>query len=167
MPDWMLHRAMIITLCCAVLLRLSPPLASAIGTSTTVKPVSQTTALDVPRDGEGREGRERPGLSLPFFIIGVFVGGLLGLLGYRVLHGWRARHARQRDIDRLTAQFQALFRESDQGKNHIPPDLVVRGITTHRKPPDVRIWRLRNQSRVGTVPPSTSTPHWPACWARR
>ena len=30
-----------------------------------------------------------------------------------------------------------------------------------------RIWRLSNQSRVGTVPPSTSTPHWPACWARR
>src|SRR5712691_12716291 len=53
------------------------------------------------------------------------------------------------------------------GTFHIPPDLVVRGITAHRKPPDVRICRLRNQSRVGTVPPSTSTPHWPACWARR
>jgi phosphatidylserine/phosphatidylglycerophosphate/cardiolipin synthase-like enzyme len=50
---------------------------------------------------------------------------------------------------------------------HIPPDLVVRSTTTHRKPPDVRICRLRNQSRVGTVPPSTSTPHCPACWARR
>src|SRR5438046_5857702 len=46
-------------------------------------------------------------------------------------------------------------------------NLVVRGITAHRKPPDVRIWRLSNQSRVGTFPPSTSTPHWPACWARR
>src|SRR5215471_17924776 len=46
-------------------------------------------------------------------------------------------------------------------------DLVVRSITAHRKPPDVRICRLRNQSRVGTVPPSTSTPYWPACWARR
>src|SRR5437870_562276 len=52
-------------------------------------------------------------------------------------------------------------------KSHIPPNLVVRGITAHRKPPDVRIWRLRNQSRVGTFPPSTSTPHCPACWARR
>src|SRR4030095_10634942 len=50
---------------------------------------------------------------------------------------------------------------------HIPPDLVVRGIIAHRKPPDVRICRLRNQSRVGTVPPSTSTPHCPACLARR
>ena len=50
---------------------------------------------------------------------------------------------------------------------HIPPNLVVRGITAHRKPPDVRICRLRNQSRVGTVPPSTSTPHCPACMARR
>jgi hypothetical protein len=42
---------------------------------------------------------------------------------------------------------------------HIPPDLVVRGIPAHRKPPEVRIWRLRNQSAVGTRPPSTSTPH--------
>ena len=50
---------------------------------------------------------------------------------------------------------------------HTPPDLVVRDVAAHRKPPDVRIWRLRNQSRVGTVPPSTSTPHWPACLARR
>src|SRR5215475_5815571 len=53
------------------------------------------------------------------------------------------------------------------GNLHIPPNLVVRSITAHRKPPDVRICRLRNQSRVGTVPPSTSTPHWPACCARR
>jgi hypothetical protein len=42
----------------------------------------------------------------------------MGLLGYRVLQGRRARQERQRDIDRLTQQFQALFRESDQGKNH-------------------------------------------------
>ena len=53
------------------------------------------------------------------------------------------------------------------GLFHIPPNLVVKSITAHRKPPDVRICRLRNQSRVGTVPPSTSTPHWPACCARR
>ena len=31
-------------------------------------------------------------------------------------------------------------------KNHIPSDLVVKGVTAHRKPPEVRIWRLRNQS---------------------
>jgi RNA-directed DNA polymerase len=36
----------------------------------------------------------------------------------------------------------------------------------HRKPPEVRICRLRNQSRVGTRPPSTSTPHRPLCLAR-
>ena len=53
------------------------------------------------------------------------------------------------------------------GKIHIPPDLVVRDITAHRKPPEVRICRLRNQSLVGTIPPSTSTPHCPACLARR
>jgi hypothetical protein len=51
--------------------------------------------------------------------------------------------------------------------SHTPPDLVVRGAPTQRNPPDVRICRLRNQSRVGTRPPSTSTPHCPACWARR
>ena len=38
---------------------------------------------------------------------------------------------------------------------------------THRKPPEVRICRLSIQSVVGTRPPSTSTPHWPACLARR
>jgi DNA-binding transcriptional LysR family regulator len=46
---------------------------------------------------------------------------------------------------------------------HILPNYVVKRALTHRKPPEVRICRLRNQSRVGTVPPSTSTPHWPAC----
>jgi putative transposase len=42
---------------------------------------------------------------------------------------------------------------------HIPSDLVVECVTTHRKPPEVRIWTLRNQSAVGNRPPSTSTPH--------
>jgi hypothetical protein len=55
----------------------------------------------------------------------------------------------------------------EHGDNHIPSDLVVGGITAHRKPPEVRIWRFRNRSCVGTFPPLTSTPHWPACWARR
>src|SRR6266705_2030403 len=50
---------------------------------------------------------------------------------------------------------------------HIPPNLVVKRVTAHRNPPEVRIWRFRNQSCVGTLPPSTSTPHCPACWARR
>ena len=114
---WILHRAILITFLCAVLLSKSPALADAIGTSTTVKPVSWTTVIEVPRDGEGREGRETQGMSIPLFLIGVSVGGILGLLGYRVLQGQRARLERQRDIDRLTEQFQALFRESDPGKN--------------------------------------------------
>jgi Hydantoinase/oxoprolinase N-terminal region len=37
----------------------------------------------------------------------------------------------------------------------------------HRRPPEVRMCRLSIQSCVGTRPPSTSTPHCPACWARR
>ena len=55
----------------------------------------------------------------------------------------------------------------DRRNFHIPSDLVVECGTAHRKPPEVRICRLRNQSAVGTRPPSTSTPHCPACWARR
>jgi hypothetical protein len=50
---------------------------------------------------------------------------------------------------------------------YIPPNYVVEDAITHRKPPEVRIWTLRNQSRVGTRPPSTSTSHWPVCLARR
>jgi hypothetical protein len=42
---------------------------------------------------------------------------------------------------------------------HIPSDLVVAYVSAQRKPPDVRICRLRNQSCVGNRPPSTSTPH--------
>ena len=52
-------------------------------------------------------------------------------------------------------------------KVHTPPNYVVECVIAYRKPPEVRICRLRNQSAVGTCPPSTSTPHWPACWARR
>ena len=37
--------------------------------------------------------------------------------------------------------------------------LVVKGATTHRNPPEVRMCRLSNPSRVGSRPPSTSTPH--------
>src|SRR5262245_65678738 len=59
-----------------------------------------------------------------------------------------------------------MGREVPRGPNHIPSDLVVACVTAQRKPPEVRICRLRNQSCVGTRPPSTSTPHWPACLAR-
>jgi hypothetical protein len=54
----------------------------------------------------------------------------------------------------------------EAGMFHIPPDYVVRCVVTHRKPPEVRIWRLSIQSDVGTRPPSTSTPHCPAWMAR-
>jgi hypothetical protein len=54
-------------------------------------------------------------------------------------------------------------RKLEAQKFHIPSDFVVECVTAQQKPPDVGIWRLSNQSRVGTVPPSTSTPHCPAC----
>ena len=98
---------------------MPPALAGAIGTATTVKPTSRTAGIEVPRDGEDREGRETQGLSIPLCMSGVILAGLLGLMSYRAWpQGWRRRQERQRDIDRLTAQFQALFRESDRGKNH-------------------------------------------------
>ena len=51
-------------------------------------------------------------------------------------------------------------------KSHIPPNLVVECVWLIR-PPEVRICRLSIQSGVDARPPSTSTPHCPACWARR
>ena len=117
-PHWTLHRAMISALFCAMLFSMAPTLAGAIDTSRTVKSISRTTVSEVPRDGEGREGKEMQRMSIPFFMSGVILGGLLGLLGYCMLPRWRSRQERQRDIDQLTEQFQALFRESDQGKNH-------------------------------------------------
>ena len=118
----MLSQAMMVASACLVLLSMSPATVGAImpmtNTRTAVKPVSRTAVLEVPRDGAGREGGETPGSSVPFFLSGVILGVLLGLLGSRVLQGWQGRQRRQRDIDRLTEQFQALFRKSDQGKKH-------------------------------------------------
>ena len=117
----MLYKAMMVAVACVVLLSMSPAMVDAMppmtGTSTAVKPISRTTLTDAPRDGDGREGRETQGSSVPFFMSGVIIGVLLGLLGSRVLQGWQGRQERQRDIDRLTEQFQALFRESNQRKN--------------------------------------------------
>src|SRR2546425_11140134 len=55
---------------------------------------------------------------------------------------------------RSRRSFRTLF-----GTFHIPPNYVVECGIAHRKPPEVRICRLRNQSAVGTRPPSTATPH--------
>jgi hypothetical protein len=101
-----------VTLFGAVLLSLAPVIAGAIGTTTTVKPLSRTAVIEVPRDGAGREGRKTQNMSISLFISAVILGLPMGLLlGSRVLRGWRDRQERQRDIDQLTEQFQALFRE--------------------------------------------------------
>jgi hypothetical protein len=84
----------------------------------------EATRLDSRERGaqgvEGREVRETRDMSILLFISGVILGLSLGLLGYRVLKGWRGRQERQRNIDQLTEQFQALFREIDSGKNPYP-----------------------------------------------
>jgi hypothetical protein len=120
MPHWTVPKAMMIMLFGAVLLSIAPAIAGAIGTTTTVKPLSRTAVIEVPRDGEGREVRETQDMFILLFISGVILGVGLGLLGYRVLKGWRGRQERQRDMDQLTEQFQALFREIDSGKNPYP-----------------------------------------------
>jgi hypothetical protein len=110
-----------VTIAGVVLLSLSPAPAGAIGSTTTEKPVSRTVVIEAPRDGEGQEGREAQDMSTAYFISGMICGVPLGLLlGHRLLRRWQGCKARQRDMDRLTAQFQALFREIDQGKKPYP-----------------------------------------------
>ena len=124
MLRWMLYKAVMVAIACVVLLSMASAAADAIppmtNTSTAVKPVSQTAIIEAPREGEGREERATQGSFVLFFMSGVIVGVFLGLLGSRALQGWQGRQRRQRDIDRLTEQFQALFWESDQGKNPYP-----------------------------------------------
>jgi preprotein translocase subunit Sec63 len=56
-------------------------------------------------------------MMVPIFISGVILGGLLGiLLGPHVSQWWQRSWTSKRDIDRLIEQFQALFRQLDQGK---------------------------------------------------
>jgi hypothetical protein len=42
------------------------------------------------------------------------------LLGYGVSQGWRLHAGRKRDMDRLIAQFQGLFRQIDEEKHQRP-----------------------------------------------
>ena len=75
----------------------------------------------------------------------------------RTVRGLRALEREvvsERRTTDLSGRSTALLDE----KKHIPPNDVVERVLTHRKPPDVRRWRWRNQSAVGTRPPSTSTP---------
>jgi hypothetical protein len=63
-------------------------------------------------------------------------------------------------VSSLAGGSLAIFERALPSANlHIPPDYVVERVTLQRKPPEVRICRVRNQSAVGTRPPSTSTPH--------
>ena len=60
-------------------------------------------------------------LSLEIFISAFALGMFLGvLLGYGVAQGWRLHAGRKRDIDRLIAQFQGLFRQIDAEKHQRP-----------------------------------------------
>jgi hypothetical protein len=69
---------------------------------------------------------------------------------------------RQTSPQRLVRRTKILL-AMEAGANHILPNYVVEYGIAHRKPPEVRMCRLSIQSGVGNRPPSTSTPHWPAC----
>jgi hypothetical protein len=120
MPRWTLPKAMMMTLFGAVLLSMAPAIAGAIDTTTIVQSRSRPAVIEMPRDDAGREVKETQDMSILLFISGVVLGLGLGLLGYRVLKRWRGRQERQRNIDQLTEQFRALFREIDSGKNPYP-----------------------------------------------
>jgi hypothetical protein len=92
-----------------------------IGSISTTKPVSRTVVSEAPRDVDDNGVRGTKGTSIPLFMSVVIFGVLLRLLlRYRVLQRWQCRKREQRDIDRLTEQFQELFREINQGKNPRP-----------------------------------------------
>ena len=56
-------------------------------------------------------------MPIQLFLSGVILVLLIGmLLGYHLLPWLQRREGRQRDIDRLVEQFQALFRQLDQIK---------------------------------------------------
>lgn len=117
-----LDRVMMVTMACLMLLSLVPAMAGAwmpqtTGTMGTMQPRGQTARIETSRNDAERVVRGTQGLSLLLFLSGILLGVLLGLcVHFRVPQGWRERQRRRRDMDRLTAQFQALFRESDQGK---------------------------------------------------
>ena len=57
-------------------------------------------------------------ISIEIFISAFALGMFLGvLLGCGVSQGWRLRAGRKRDIDRMIAQFQGLFRQIDEEKH--------------------------------------------------
>ena len=56
-------------------------------------------------------------MVIPLMILGVLLGGLLG---YGAARWRRLRVRRKCDIDRLIAQFHALFRQIEQEKQQRP-----------------------------------------------
>ena len=60
-------------------------------------------------------------MVIPLMIHGVLLGVLLGvILGYCMARWWQLRAQRKCNIDRLIAQFHALFRQIDQKKQQHP-----------------------------------------------
>lgn len=60
-------------------------------------------------------------MTIQVFISGTIFGFLLGVFFCYAFLQWAGRQrirGKQREIDRLTEQFQELFRQIDQDKNH-------------------------------------------------
>lgn len=59
-------------------------------------------------------------MAIQLFISGLILGSLLGAFACYVFIHWMSRQrvwGKRREIDRLTEQFQELFRQIDQDKN--------------------------------------------------
>jgi hypothetical protein len=118
--------------------------------------------------------------KMKYGVWGLICGAVIAMIVGFIWGGWTTSGTTKRLGDEAVlaaraaicvAQFMKQPNAQEQlqafEKIHIPPNYVVERVTLQRKPPEVRIWRLSIQSAVGTRPPSTSTPHWPACLARR
>ena len=123
--------------CTAYLMLCSLPSATAgtrrvyiTGSMTTVQSVARTVVSQASRGGDGEERKEAQGLSIIWdsgvvrfglLLAIVLCGAPLGLQwGSRLWQAWQGRVRRTREIDQLTAHFQALFRERTQGKKPCP-----------------------------------------------
>ena len=112
-------RVLLVARVCVMLLSQAPATAGAwlerlSGTMGSMSPAVPTVRMQMPSPGDGHAVQGAYGGSLLLVLGGVLLGLLGLLLASRLPLRWH-RRPRRRDIDRLTQDFQALFRKIDQG----------------------------------------------------
>ena len=115
-------RALALALACGVLLYCAPAMAGpGIGrwhrTIGSLSQVGRPGAVDAPQAGKSR-GEARAAAIVVCFLSGMLLGVCGGIwLSRVVLPWWQHRQQCQREIDQLTTQFYALFRNKQHGDN--------------------------------------------------